>query len=49
MTGLMRKSLTVCTYSTNDLLKASRVFKEGLDSKKIVSNTQKGGGELSEL
>lgn len=39
MTGLMRKSLTVCTYSTNDLLKAIRVFKEGLDSKKIVSNT----------
>ena len=34
MTGLMRKSLTVCTYSTNDLLKAIRVFKEGLDSKK---------------
>jgi len=39
MTGLMRKSLMVWTYNTNNLLKASRVFKEGLDSKKIVSNT----------
>ena len=39
MTGLMRKSLMVWTYNANDLLKAIRVFKEVLDSKKIVSNT----------